>query len=171
MLKMKIVDIYSQMRDPKSRLSKSFSLGLLCLLLLLFLVFFIHVVWNRGTSVSASDSASDSASASDEEDGLYNGFRSWYNQPLLEGIDDTCTSDDPVAASQKNAGNISLLDDRVTKLEQQEVDMSNNLTNVMANMDTLNQQMTALAQSQTDAASSSVNAANTSLTTDTTTTT
>jgi len=167
MLKMKIVDIYSQMRDPKSRLSKSFSLGLLCLLLLLFLVFFIHVVWNRGTS----DSVSVSASVIDEEDGLYNGFRSWYNQPLLEGIDDTCTSDDPVAASQKNAGNISLLDDRVTKLEQQEVDMSNNLTNVMANMDTLNQQMTALAQSQTDAASSSVNAANTSLTTDTTTTT
>lgn len=146
MLKMKVVDIYAQLRDPNSRLSKSFSLGLLCILLLLFLVFFIHVLWKQN------------------EDYIYG--------PLLEGIDDTCTSDDPVAVSQKNAGNISLLDDRVTKLEQQEVDMSNNLTNVLANMDTLNQQMTALAQSQTDAATSTINAADmTTSTTDTTSTT
>jgi hypothetical protein len=147
------------MRNPQSRLSKSFSLGLLCFILLLFLIFFIFVSWKHNTNALFFS---------------FLGVR--QTGTLLEGIDDTCTADDPVAVSQKNAGNISLLDDRVTKLEQQEVDMSNNVTSLQSNMDLLNQQLTALAQSQTDAANSAVNAANgvtanTSLTTDTSGTT
>ena len=92
---------------------------LLYFFIIIFLIFFIHILMNQNK--------------------------------VIEGMDDTCSSD-PVATSQKNAGNISLLDDRVTKLENQFVDFSMNLTTANQNIDILNQQMTAIAQSQTDSA-------------------
>jgi exonuclease VII small subunit len=80
--------------------------------------------------------------------GLLMYLHSHSTMVMVEGMD-SMQSTDPTAMAQKNAGNISLLDSRVSKLESQEFDLSNNVVTLQQNMDALNQQMTALIQSQT----------------------